>query len=120
MGYKSNIAVEFKEELLKNLKDEIEAIILYGSVARGEEGKESDIDVLVLVKNKKKEVYNRISRIRTETDLKYQTLTSLFVIDEEEFKKYIKHGSPFLSIVLKEGVLLYASKEFRRIRESIT
>jgi len=113
MDYRS-VAAEFKEELLRNLKDEIEAIILYGSVARREEGRESDIDVLILVKNKRREIYDRISKIRTRTDLKHATLISLFIIDEEEFKKYMKLGSPFLSTVLKEGVLLYGNEEFRK------
>ena len=110
------VAAEFKEELLRNLKDEIEAVILYGSVARGEEGRESDIDVLVLVKSKRREIYDRISKIRTKTDLKHATLTSLFIMDEKEFRRYVKLGSPFLSTVLKEGVLLYGGEEFRRGR----
>ena len=118
MDYRS-VATELKEELLRNLGGEIEAIILYGSVARGEENRDSDIDIFVLVKNKGREVYDRISRIRTRIDLKHSTLTSLFIMDEKEFKEYMKLGSPFLYNVLKEGVLLYGNEEFRKICKSI-
>ncbi|RLI75786.1 hypothetical protein DRP04_13185 [Archaeoglobales archaeon] len=118
MDYRG-VAAEFKEEILRDLGSEIEAIILYGSVARGEENRESDIDIFVLVKNKRGEIYDRISRIRTRTDLKHSTLISLFVVDEKEFKEYMKLGSPFLTKVLREGVLLYGNEEFRKICKSI-
>ena len=38
-----------KEEWYQNIKDEIKAIVLYGSVARGTNRPDSDIDILIFV-----------------------------------------------------------------------
>ena len=41
---------EFVRRALDRYGDRIESIILFGSVARGEAGEESDIDILVVTK----------------------------------------------------------------------
>jgi hypothetical protein len=42
---------EFGNELLKKFGNEIENIILFGSVAKGNADEESDIDLLIVAKN---------------------------------------------------------------------
>lgn len=44
----------FSKKLLRNLKKEIKAVYLFGSLAHGKPEKESDIDVLVFSDNPKK------------------------------------------------------------------
>ena len=44
---REEIAKEFADRILSRFEDGIEKIILFGSVARGESGANSDIDVLV-------------------------------------------------------------------------
>ena len=43
---------EFVRKVLERYRDKIESIILFGSVARGGAGEESDIDILVVTKRK--------------------------------------------------------------------
>jgi predicted nucleotidyltransferase len=43
--------VEFVRGALERYRDEIEGIILFGSVARGEGKEDSDVDVLAVTKN---------------------------------------------------------------------
>ena len=42
------VAREFAERAVRELDGKIQSIVLYGSVARGEAGPASDIDILVL------------------------------------------------------------------------
>ena len=46
----------FTKRVVEKLKDEILALVLYGSYVRGEYSKYSDVDVLVVVKSKDKKV----------------------------------------------------------------
>ena len=49
--------------VIKRFGDEIEKIILFGSVARGDYNKDSDIDVLVVVKEDPFKMQRMISEI---------------------------------------------------------
>jgi predicted nucleotidyltransferase len=42
---------DLKERLVKELGDELDSLVLYGSVARGDYGRESDIDILVILED---------------------------------------------------------------------
>ena len=55
----------FTAFLLNNLKDleNIERVVLYGSVAKGEETKESDVDIFIEIKKKTKQFENEIKRL---------------------------------------------------------
>jgi len=61
-GYKQ-ILNKFKQKLLTRFKDEIISLVLFGSVARGTAGKESDIDVLIIMKDVPDSYYERLKPI---------------------------------------------------------
>jgi predicted nucleotidyltransferase len=114
------IAEELKEKVISKLSDELDSIVLYGSVARNETTRDSDIDVLIIAKTTDKRVYDSILRMSTDIDLDHNTLTSLVYLNRAEFEKYFKMNSPFINSVLKEGVVLYDNGTFRRICESVS
>ncbi len=111
---------ELRDRLVKELGDKINSLILYGSAARGEAGEESDIDILVITRDDDRRVYDQISGIRTDVDLKNGTLTSLVAFSRAEVEKYLKLGSPFIEDVIEEGVILYDDGTFRGLRGSLT
>lgn len=113
------VVKELRDRLVKELGDRIDSLILYGSAARGEAGEESDIDILVITRDNDRKVYDRISGIRTDVDLKNGTLTSLVVFSRAEVEKYLKLGSPFIEDVIEEGVILYDDGTFRGLRGSL-
>jgi len=112
-----NTLNELKESLMRELKDGIKSIVVYGSVARGEAGEESDIDILVVLEDNS--LYKKVSDITYKIDLNNRTATSIFWITPKELTKYVKKGSPFLENVVEEGVVLYDDGTFARVRESI-
>ena len=92
-------------------------IVLYGSVARNEAHKGSDIDILVVIE--KEALYKTVSDISYEVDLENGTHTTIFWATPKELDNYIKRGSPFLESVAEEGVILYDKGTFNEIRRSL-
>lgn len=113
------IITHLKKRLVEELQDKIESIVLYGSVARNETHEDSDIDILIVTREDNRELYDRISKIRTRIDLDNNTLTTLVQMSRDELEQYLKLGSPFMESVLKEGVILYDSGFFEKIRGSL-
>ncbi|MDR0911819.1 MAG: nucleotidyltransferase domain-containing protein [Methanobrevibacter sp.] len=98
---RKEIAIEFA----KNLKQkEIEKIILYGSVARGDDNTDSDIDILIITENDDDEIKLSKNIYKTAFDflLKTGEFISPKIFSKNHYKKY-KHFS-FYSNIDKEGV----------------
>ena len=114
------IITHLRERLVEELGDKIESIVLYGSVARNETHEDSDIDILVVTRDDDRKLYDRISKIRTRIDLDNNTLTALVQMSRNELERYLKLGSPFMESVAEEGVVLYDSGFFEKIRGSLT
>jgi len=92
VAYEKTIA-QLKERLVKELGDSVEAIILYGSIARKEAHEDSDIDVLIVAPGKS--IRRRAVSISYEIDLKNGTFTSHVYITPREFEQYLEWGDPF-------------------------
>jgi predicted nucleotidyltransferase len=94
---------EFRAKLKKLYGERLKNFILYGSWARGEATKGSDIDIVVVLAGSVvpgREIDNMIDAI-TETNLKYNTLISVVPVSE---KDYSSLNSPFLINVRREGI----------------
>lgn len=92
------------QEFADNIKsDNIQQIILFGSVARGDDTVDSDIDILIITLSEK-EISNRVDDEVLNIISKYHEVISAHLMSTEIFNK-TKHFS-FLSNVLKEGVML--------------
>lgn len=83
-----------------------EKIILFGSHAWGKPTKDSDIDLFVIKKTKKK-------RIAREVELRKKLLGNQFpaldllIYTPEEVKKRVEIEDFFINSILKEGRILY-------------
>ena len=117
LSYKKTIE-ELKERLLNEFGDRINAIILYGSAARGEYKEEkSDIDIMIIAKDDS--LYKQIRRIATKLDSINSTMTSLVCISSSKFELNLKLGSNFLLNTMEEGEILYDDGIFERARKSL-
>jgi predicted nucleotidyltransferase len=118
---KSNIAIHpitqktldlFAKRVKEHEGDNLLKIILLGSVARGEANKDSDIDVLVILKESTYEKEKRICHIsaNVEWDMGFNNNSYLQEITLSEKKS---KGLDFYSLMFninKEGVILYNSQ----------
>lgn len=93
-------------ELSKIFGKSIEKIILYGSVARGDDTPESDIDIAVILHDYTKEMYNDMMECLVEMDSQYNKVFSVLLIDYDKFV-YWEDVIPFYKNINKEGVILW-------------
>jgi uncharacterized protein len=97
-------------ELLEGLKAEygenLEKVILYGSRARGDHQEESDIDLLIVLKEMglRYDEIKRINTIASPLCLKYRIVISAFPVRVERIEDPAK--SPFMENAVNEGVVL--------------
>ncbi|KZX14223.1 nucleotidyltransferase domain-containing protein [Methanobrevibacter filiformis] len=100
---RKQIAIDFANSLNN---PEIEKIILFGSVARGEDNKDSDIDILIVTFNVdddlmiEDEIYGKTFDILLETG----EYLSVKMIDSEHYKRHINFS--FYKNIEKDGVLI--------------
>lgn len=84
-----------------------ETVILYGSVARGEATRDSDVDLLVIVPGSEQKAYLRMARVlEVVRDISRGIPLSPIVLTPEEVNERSDRGDPFLRQILEEGVAL--------------
>ena len=80
-------------------------IILFGSAARGEYDRVSDLDFLII---KEDVPILGLDRMRQLDDLIDRNIASdMLVYRPDEFEECIKLGDPFIKTILREGRVLY-------------
>ena len=98
---------ELVEGILSILESQVIRIVLYGSVARGTNTAESDVDIALLLNgNLSRETEDKLSDLIVDLNLKYDIVLSVIDIDYEMFKKWEK-VTPFYKNVNEEGVVLW-------------
>ncbi len=100
-----------ENDLVKGLLDvfsnNIEKIILYGSLARNENTPESDIDIAIVIKNDMDDATReRFIRWSADLDLRYDRVFSIVDIQKKNMEKWGK-VLPFYQNVQKEGIILW-------------
>ena len=85
----------------------VDRIILYGSVARGTQTDESDVDVAVLLKSgATREMYEQLLDLVVDLELESGKALSVVRIDYDKFQEW-KDVMPFYKNIQREGVLLW-------------
>ncbi|HJC64580.1 MAG TPA: nucleotidyltransferase domain-containing protein [Candidatus Blautia merdavium] len=83
------------------------SIILYGSVARGTNTEESDVDIALIMHGKLDfDTEDKLSDFIVDMNLKYDKVFSVIDIDIAHFRKWI-NVLPFYQNVEREGVVLW-------------
>ena len=98
--------VEFRQRVHEALGDNVKQIKLFGSKARGEARKWSDIDLMVRVKHDARHLKHQVIDIASDVGLKYDVYISPRVIDDAIFKHPVWRATPFIQTVQREGVLV--------------
>lgn len=93
--------------ILSVMGDDAVKIILYGSVARGDNTWESDVDIAMIIRRElDRKTDKLLTKIFTELDLKYDTVLSVMDIEENHFNKW-KYDLPFYMNIEEEGITLW-------------
>ena len=82
-----------------------EKLILFGSKARGDSRKSSDIDLLAVVKNKKAEeqIYANVAKALSL----FGIYLSVKTFPKSEFERITQLETPFIENINREGIILW-------------
>lgn len=114
-------AFDFESELINNLADRfygglgktLVSVTLFGSVARGEETVESDVDLLLVLKDSTdcRKAESKIDDITHEAYLAFGCSVMPIVVTETEYARKLKRKQGFWRELPKEGQLIPRRRE---------
>ncbi len=107
---------EVRRRLLGDPDIEVEEIVLYGSVARGEADEESDLDLLVVTARplSRTESHEKITHVVFEVNLRFDTNVSTLVVDRHEWETGLIAVLPIREEILRDGVPYFRRNPSRR------
>ncbi len=97
---------EFRDRVAGLLGDGLKRMVLFGSKVNGHATSESDIDILVLVKDSALRRRDSILDQAFEVNLKYGVYVSPRIVSLATFNHPVWRITPFLKKLRKEGVPL--------------
>ena len=97
-----------KPRILKLKSKDLLSIILYGSYAKGDFKLTSDLDLLIIIKNKNDQLENEINKLKKEF-LDQDLLVRVDIMTLKEFKRLYKLKEPLLVSIEKNHKILYGS-----------
>ena len=95
------------DEIVQGIKRDfsIEAVVLYGSAARGEAGEESDIDLLIITSQPLERTdRHRITDLIFEVNLRHGTNFSSLVVDKESWETGVYSVLPIHHNIERDGL----------------
>jgi predicted nucleotidyltransferase len=97
---------EFTLNVRHELKENLFDIKLFGSKQTGKFNADSDIDVLIIVRERTVDVINKIADILLDVELKYSSKISPIVLTSYELLQNEKHKTLFFDEITRNGVTL--------------
>lgn len=97
----------YRDALNKKHPGTVQEMLIYGSKARGESHSESDLDVLLIVKNGSVKLKRELRRIGYLLAAKTEVLPSILAYTQEEWESRKRSGSSFRKAVERDAVRVY-------------
>ncbi|MBC8508719.1 MAG: nucleotidyltransferase domain-containing protein [Anaerolineales bacterium] len=96
----------YVQDIRKQYPDQILAVALFGSKARGDDDPESDIDLLVITNSESYDFRSALWRIASEISLNNNVLISAHIFSQERWERLRKIGLPFSRAILADRIPL--------------
>lgn len=102
----SKALTEFSARIKESLGENLFDLKFFGSKATGKFHDESDIDILIILKERNENYLDIISDVLLDIELKYESGISPVVLTTTEFLANQKHQTLFYSEIARDGVTL--------------
>lgn len=90
----------------------IKKVLLYGSKARGDSRKYSDIDIVVATNKKvSRKIWEEMVGLTLDQSLKYEADISPTIMPKKEYSQW----SPFLANVKRDAILLWSQRRYKNL-----
>ena len=101
-----NLILELKNRMPDISKAHIRKMIAFGSRVRGQGEEDSDLDLLILLDKKTKELLRMIDDIAYQVmwDHDFKPIISIKLFTEVDYNKYLAEGFSFYKNIEREGV----------------
>lgn len=96
----------FSQTIRQKLPTIVSDIRLFGSVARGTDSPESDVDILVLVENDDRETTDIIMETAVDINLDYDVVIAPIIITRSHYANPLFRETAFFQALEQEGVSL--------------
>jgi predicted nucleotidyltransferase len=94
----------YRQALTQQYPDVIASMVIYGSKARGDAHPDSDLDVLLVVKNEADALRRPLRRLGYTLAVALEALPSILVYTRAEWDRRKQSGSPFRQAVERDAV----------------
>ena len=94
-------------DYLREVKDDINFAFIYGSYARGDEGKESDIDLVVIGTISARQISSILAKAKSDLGREINA----FNLTPKEFRDRTAHGDHFVTSLLQEPKIFLIGSE---------
>ena len=94
----------YRQALNEQYPGTVIRMVIYGSKARGEAHSDSDVDVLLIVKNETGHLKRPLRRIGYELAATSDALPSILAYTQDEWKSRKQSSSPFQQAVERDAV----------------
>ena len=95
---------EYRSALRKRHPGVVARMVIYGSKARGDAHEDSDLDVLLVVRNEAVDLKRQLRRIGYDLAAASNAIPSILAFTEEEWESRRKDGFPFQQAVERDAV----------------
>ena len=95
---------EYRKALDGGFPGMVEGILIFGSKARGDSGLESDLDVLVVLREADRQEKREIRHTGHLLSALSDAQPSIMVYTKEEWRARERDSSPFYQTIMRDGV----------------
>jgi predicted nucleotidyltransferase len=98
----------FVQTIQANYLNQIDQVVLFGSKARGDDTPESDIDILVVLRDNDWRLCDAIRTLGARVSLKHDVLLSIRAVSPDKWTELARYQFPLYRAIQTEGIVLFA------------